>query len=708
MARHHQKHMVAAVADYDSGNWDSRYTGPATSSLPLGFVPQGPDVNPMCLPIDTSHHASLLARIETILGNPTEYRELLAQQGELAQSLLDLLQTLYDYPGVLPKLRSKILHAIIRLSDKSGLYPNCLALDNVTKVGDHPVAAGGFGEIWKGLIGGQMACLKVVKIYGDSDVQKLLKEFLKEAILWRQFNHPNVLPFLGLYFLDLSKQRICLISPWMEMGNLRQYLDKHGEDPIDYFALAFDIAYGLSYLHEKKVVHGDLKGDNILITNFGRAAIADFGLARKVSESDTLRLTSLSTSHHVKGSTRWLAPECLLENGVHTYHSDIYAFGCVCYEVFTGLIPFYEFPREISVVIHLNEGRRPSRPANSRLNDNMWGIMQECWRQEPDSRPPTNTLSGRIVSAANRKTINLGSNWDDSLPSLLRRNIRYPEICPSGSLVDAFLFGPRYQSTNPEQTHSLETERPASIIPTKRDLFADSRNTINGLMAAPPFPSGKPPSPEYLAQPLSKNPLALSDMLPREQLYGPGKDGALPETPWTWNPRDLNNESTDEDDDFDSDFELDSPSPTFRGLSHTQVRKHPSEGMIPPTHQSLHTLPSRYASEGLAHPIPVTAQQQAEQQHQPMRVTFSPRIVRTPDHYRHGSPGVGGSLSRSSTMPSIESQLNGGMEQLSISTTNTSPTDSYLLNPGPISFLPSPPRLHLDSMFGLIKKASDN
>ncbi|THU85507.1 kinase-like protein, partial [Dendrothele bispora CBS 962.96] len=147
------------------------------------------------------------------------------------------------------------------------------------------------------------------------------------------------------------------------------------------------IACGLSYLHEKKVVHGDLKGDNILITNFGRAAIADFGLARKIFESDTLRLTSLSTSHYVKGSTRWLAPECLLENGVHTYHSDIYAFGCVCYEVFTGLVPFYEFPREISVVIHLNEGRRPSRPANSRLNDNMWGIMQECWRQEPDSRP---------------------------------------------------------------------------------------------------------------------------------------------------------------------------------------------------------------------------------------------------------------------------------------------------------------------------------
>ena len=72
-------------------------------------------------------------------------------------------------------LRSKILSAMIRLSRKSGLYPNCLVLNNVTKVGNHPVAAGGFGEIWQGVIVNQMACLKVVKIYGDSDIYQLLK-----------------------------------------------------------------------------------------------------------------------------------------------------------------------------------------------------------------------------------------------------------------------------------------------------------------------------------------------------------------------------------------------------------------------------------------------------------------------------------------------------------------------------------------------------
>jgi len=68
---------------------------------------------------------------------------------------------------------------MIRLSKKSGLYPNCLVLNNVTKVGDHPVAAGGFGEVWQGVVGDRMICLKVVKIYGDSDIRQLLKVELK-------------------------------------------------------------------------------------------------------------------------------------------------------------------------------------------------------------------------------------------------------------------------------------------------------------------------------------------------------------------------------------------------------------------------------------------------------------------------------------------------------------------------------------------------
>jgi hypothetical protein len=73
------------------------------------------------------------------------------------------------------------------LSKKTGLYPKCLALDadNVTKLGKHPVAAGGFGDIWKGLIRGQMACLKIVRIYSESDVREFVKVRLQINYFYR-------------------------------------------------------------------------------------------------------------------------------------------------------------------------------------------------------------------------------------------------------------------------------------------------------------------------------------------------------------------------------------------------------------------------------------------------------------------------------------------------------------------------------------------
>jgi hypothetical protein len=79
-------------------------------------------------------------------------------------------------------LRSKVLAAMIRLTKESGLYPTILGLNDIQKLGEYPVASGGFGEIYRGSLGGQTACLKVVKIYRDSDVHKLLKVCLQEAL----------------------------------------------------------------------------------------------------------------------------------------------------------------------------------------------------------------------------------------------------------------------------------------------------------------------------------------------------------------------------------------------------------------------------------------------------------------------------------------------------------------------------------------------
>ncbi|KAJ8077641.1 hypothetical protein PM082_002074 [Marasmius tenuissimus] len=64
---------------------------------------------------------------------------------------------------------------MLRLSKKSGIFPKCLKINNVKKLGSHPVAGGGFGNVWKGRIADEIVCLKVVEVYPAFDVQQLLK-----------------------------------------------------------------------------------------------------------------------------------------------------------------------------------------------------------------------------------------------------------------------------------------------------------------------------------------------------------------------------------------------------------------------------------------------------------------------------------------------------------------------------------------------------
>ena len=115
-------------------------------------------------------------------------------------------------------------------------------------VGEHAVAAGSFGEVWHGNIQGHSVAVKVLKIYQKSDVEKLLKvsniqqdtitqrnpniiqEFSREVAIWRHLSHPNVLPLYGVYHMDECRSRVCLVSPWLEFGNVVQYLVERSPD----------------------------------------------------------------------------------------------------------------------------------------------------------------------------------------------------------------------------------------------------------------------------------------------------------------------------------------------------------------------------------------------------------------------------------------------------------------------------------------------
>ncbi|KAJ8083247.1 hypothetical protein PM082_009119 [Marasmius tenuissimus] len=350
---------------------------------------------------------------------------------------------------------------MLRLSKNSGLHPTCLSIQNAKKIGEYPIAAGGFGDVWKGTIGdsSELVCLKVVKVYLKSDLVKLTSEYLREAILWRQLKHPNVLPFFGIYRLEHTQQ-LCLISPWMEKGNLVGFLKATKREDVDHYTLVYDVTSGLAYLHSRKIVHGDLKGLNILITCSFRACIADFGLSR-ITDTNGLRITT-STTRPV-GTARWLAPELLIGSGGPSKESDVYSYACVCYEIFTGLQPFPELANEMTVAFNVAQGKRPSRPEGApELSDAMWALMNVCWDANPSSRPSASHVLEKVEQIAVR--VLPASDWSESLFTQVWENVEYRSLSPgsrNGSQIgDSRIFSNLLEATPSPGTQQRTTSDP--------------------------------------------------------------------------------------------------------------------------------------------------------------------------------------------------------------------------------------------------------
>ncbi|KAF9509419.1 hypothetical protein BS47DRAFT_1396930 [Hydnum rufescens UP504] len=162
-----------------------------------------------------------------------------------------------------------------------------------------------------------------VRIIRREHGDKTIKRLTREARVWRSLNHRNVVPLLGVVPGKLGPG---LVSPWYSNGNILQYIQQVPN--------CEDVANGLRYLHEQDppIVHGDLKGANVLVDINGRAALCDFGLST-ILDSGPTGFTSF-----VLGSTlRFKAPEEFaddLDGG--SIPRDVYSYACVYGQIMTG------------------------------------------------------------------------------------------------------------------------------------------------------------------------------------------------------------------------------------------------------------------------------------------------------------------------------------------------------------------------------------
>lgn len=222
-----------------------------------------------------------------------------------------------------------------------------------------------------------------------------LKRIFREVHLWSRLRHENVVCMLGIS-TDFDST-VSIISGWMSLGNTHAYVQNTEHDPRP---LLKDIANGLQYLHSHElgsVVHGDLKGFNVLVSDERRALLSDFG--RSTQDVPTF---NMAVDGFRWGSCHWMAPE-LLDNRPASKESDVWAFGMTALELFTRAVPFPDCYNEANVLGRLVRRELPPRPAEEstqfRLTDAWWDICTSCWRSDPSSRPTMSDIIEGVEAA---------------------------------------------------------------------------------------------------------------------------------------------------------------------------------------------------------------------------------------------------------------------------------------------------------------------
>jgi len=237
-----------------------------------------------------------------------------------------------------------------------------------------------------------------------------------EAAIVQRVSHPHIVHTFGS---TSSNGEFSLVMEWLEEDLERWMIKKPEITPSDALDVLLQIAEAMQYLHQEKVVHGDLKPQNILLSEipiskdlvYTVVKVADFGEAQVVDHSTESSFTPS------KGTTWWSAPEVLkfredptpLE---HPYKADVYGFGLIAYYVLTGFEPFREpFRKRISITRFKREiidnGCSLSIDEYKEVNgysSPFISSVEQCWAHNPAERPSFSDICEVITSAKSSLT----------------------------------------------------------------------------------------------------------------------------------------------------------------------------------------------------------------------------------------------------------------------------------------------------------------
>jgi len=267
-----------------------------------------------------------------------------------------------------------------------------------------PLGSGAFGVVRLGKWNDKQVAIKTLHM---SRLTKKDRKLFKREIMMLSVlgEHPNVVQLYGYSLEPLS-----LVMEYVPLGSLN-YLLHYCEDPTVEarvtdgrikLNILLGIAHGMTQLHACGVTHGDLKPQNVLISNDFHAKIADFGLATlRAKTATTTASSTLKSSRNANdededgaagGTAAYMAPELLQSSSIANEKTDVFSFGILMNELLQEEEPYQRQLRQFqgkgpyAAVLYAKEGHRPDMRENT-VTPQLKRLIESCWHTTPTSRP---------------------------------------------------------------------------------------------------------------------------------------------------------------------------------------------------------------------------------------------------------------------------------------------------------------------------------
>lgn len=253
------------------------------------------------------------------------------------------------------------------------------------------IGGGGMADVYKArdqLLDRPVA-VKILHDQFKSD-EEFITKFHREAKAAARLSHPNI---VNIYDVGEAEGDHYIVMEYVPGRTLKDKIKAEGHLPVDEaLRITREIASALAHAHANNLVHCDIKPHNILMAADGTAKVADFGIARAVTES------TMTYSGNVIGSVHYFSPE-QARGTMITPKSDVYSLGVVLYEMLTGKLPFTgETPVSVAMK-HLQEAPVPVRQINPSIPPVVESIVSRMMSKDPDDRPDSDGLVQEIEQA---------------------------------------------------------------------------------------------------------------------------------------------------------------------------------------------------------------------------------------------------------------------------------------------------------------------